>query len=337
MRKGLAVGMVALLVVVAVGCRKDFDFDADGKADLIYVDTENGAWYRLNPSPQAPTLLADGHGPWAAGDYDGDGIWEPGAAAGSTWWSQTAGTQTLTRPPEDRAHQAYVDMVPADYDGDGTTDPAFYQESTATWFIEGQAPVVFGTTASGTYANVYDQDYPVPADYDGDGKADLSTYNPATAAWRIRSSKTGLETSAVVGPPGALPVPADYDGNGKADRAVVGAGGNWVIEGQPNTTVFGPSLPIGGDGTTSWWPAVADYDGDGKADLAYAQFASQVNHAPTSWHIRESKSGLAQTYTIPGSASTSVHPVPAAMDFDLVISTARIVLAGKCAAPGSGC
>jgi len=335
MRKVVMVAVVALLVLVAVGCQKDYDFDEDGKADLIFLDGENADWYRLNPStgaPVPPTFLAAGHGPWAAGDYDGDHKWEPGAAAANNWWSLSGGDQVFNRPSNAGApFQSFVDMVPEDYDGDGKTDPAYYRESDALWVIKGQADVNFGTTRSNpSNVNLADQDYPVPGDYDGDGKADLSTYNPRTTAWRIRSSKTGLESSATIGQPVAFPVPADYDGNGTVDRAVMQGGGVWVVEGQTMNFTFGPSSPIGGDATGVWWPTVADYDGDKKADPSYVEFA-QTDHAPSYWHIRESKTGMSQTYVIPGSTLTGVHPRPAQSDFDLVLSTARIVYSGKCA------
>ena len=327
------VGMVAMLVVIAVACRKDFDFDGDGKADKYYVDTNVGDWYRLNPVPAAPTFIAAGHGPWAPGDYDGDGTWEPAAVGGSTWWSMTAGDQTWARPAG--ATQSDLDMVQADYDGDGKTDPAWYQESIATWFIKGHDPIQFGATATntGSGGSRNDQDYPVPADYDGDGKADLSTYNPRTAAWRIRSSKTGDESTSVIGTAGAWPAPADYDGDGKADRAVQSWSGVWTIEGQPSFT-FGP----GSTTTDLWYPTVADYDGDGKADASYVNFAnSSTGSLPSFWHFRSSKDLSTTDELIPASGTNGAHVVPAQMDFDIIVQTARFTLAVRCAYQPATC
>lgn len=332
MRKAGMVGVVALLVVLAVACRKDWDFDGNGKADKIYVDGAIGDWYRLNPAPAAPTFLAAGHGPWAAGDYDGDGKWEPAAVDGSTWWSQTAGTQTWA-PPDNTGGDAssqYIDIVPGDYDGDKRTDPAFYRERDATWFIMGRDPVQFGTVATdpnafGGYR--FDQDFPVPADYDGDGKTDLSTYNPRTAAWQVRSSKTGLDSSVVVGTPGAWPAPADYDGDGRDDRAVVSWQGEWTIEGQGSFT-FGP-----GAYSQAWYPTVADYDGDKKADASFVNLLTIGSDRESHWHFRSSQ-GPSFTETaelIPASATPGVHVYPAQMRYDLIVATSRWSLAVRCA------
>lgn len=329
MRKGVVVGVVALVVLVAVGCRKDFDFDADGKADKVYVTNENADWYQLNPSPDAPTLLAAGHGMHAPGDYDGDGRWEPAANGGSTWWSLTAGTQTVARPS---GSMSEITMAQADYDGDGTTDPAYYRETDATWHIDGQAPVQFGTVATHLSTNGLwgDQDYAVPADYDGDAKADLSTYNPRTATWRTRSSKTGLESSVVVGRVGAWPAPADYDGDGKADRATAGWDGVWVIDGQAPITFTVPSR--------NWWPAVADYDGDRKADIAWVDLDTDAAVTTASnWHIRSSQSGTTTLDVIPAASTPGAKSVPAAMDFDIIIQTARFNAAVQCHYNPSSC
>jgi len=80
--------------------------------------------------------------------------------------------------------------VPADYDGDGKSDPAVFRSATGAWFQlrSTTGPFGVGWGASG--------DVPVPADYDGDGKADPAVFRSATGAWFQLRSTTGRTPSA---------------------------------------------------------------------------------------------------------------------------------------------
>lgn len=165
--------------------------------------------------------------------------------------------------------------VPADYNGDGAVEPAWYRESDGTWFIMGQPSKKFGKgpTAlpeTGTLISENDYDFPVPDDYDGDGKADLSVFNPWTTLWTTENSTTGQTTMVPmwVNRTMAMPVPADYDGVGHAQRAVYGPQG-WGIEGRVDLDPFGAQI----DGVSdTGFPAPADYDNDGKVDLSYVDW-----------------------------------------------------------------
>ena len=151
--------------------------------------------------------------------------------------------------------------VPADYDGDGKTDPAVFRIGTREWMI--------GLSSNGStvrYAWGLGTDVPVPGDYDGDGKTDLAVFRPSTGTWYILQSSTSY-TTYVVQPWGLgtdVPVPGDYDGDGKTDLAVFRPStSTWYIL-YSSTGTFA-AIPWG---TAQDVVAPGDYDGDGKTDLA---------------------------------------------------------------------
>lgn len=117
--------------------------------------------------------------------------------------------------------------VSADYDGDGLSDPALYQESAGQWRV---------LLSSRLYADnvVYlgGPGYePVVGDYDGDGRYDPAVYLESTGEWFAMLSGSGYEpTTAILGGPGYYPVASDYDGDGLTDVAVYRSDtGHWVV------------------------------------------------------------------------------------------------------------
>ncbi|MFN2505226.1 MAG: IPT/TIG domain-containing protein, partial [Acidimicrobiales bacterium] len=147
--------------------------------------------------------------------------------------------------------------IPADYDGDGRADVAIFRAG--TWLIRNQPSVTFGTQPG---------DVPVPADYDGDGKVDIAVYRPSNGTWYIRNQATivfGTQS-------GDIPVPADYNGDRTTDLAVYRpSNGTWYVR-NISTTVFGT--------TPGDIPLPADYNGDGSADLAIYRRSNDT------WYIR---------------------------------------------------
>jgi outer membrane protein assembly factor BamB len=259
------------------------------------------------------------------GDYIGEGkaqmtVWRPidkGFPDNGVWYTRYPANQ----PANIRPFGAVTDVpVPADYDGDGLTDPAVWRPDTANvgdWFIEysGGRPT-YPPTQFGTVGDV-----PVPADYDGDGKADLAVWRPNDPAfqfhgmWYIQYSSGG--SSALVqwgeGQFGDVPVPADYDGDGKADIAVWRPGdGNWYIidssTGQRQNPT--PNLGIRGD-----MAVPADYDGDGKTDIAVWRPSDPSFQGHGMWRIQYSR-GQSPSPIQWGEGTLGDVPAPADYDGD---------------------
>ena len=70
--------------------------------------------------------------------------------------------------------------VPADYDGDGSTDLAVYHPASGDWLVRMSRDGVLWRQNWGWAAAT-----PVPADYDHDGQADPAVYDTATGWWYL--------------------------------------------------------------------------------------------------------------------------------------------------------
>jgi hypothetical protein len=306
-RVRLVAGLVVLLVVAAACEAVPGDFNADGKADQVYVTwtggTSDPAPVFVQPGQTTPLYTGEAGDIPVAGDYNGDLRWEPAVLRGTTWISSAEANPIDFDPVGMPAGPAATPAgrpttpptllpVPGDYDGTGRTVPAYYDQVDATWWIMGRSgSTQFGIPPAAGGNQAYD--VPVPGDYDGDGKTDIAVFRPSDGSFHYLSSKTGLEVvttpTVPAGDPAVLPVPANYDGLGHVQAAVSEMSGlNWYVAGDPGTFASFPMPPAPGD---EYLAAPADYAGskatptlfDGDTDAFWmAGQAEPPEHARTS-------------------------------------------------------
>lgn len=239
--------------------RPRFDFDGDNKDDF--------AVYRAGATPTAQSY------------------WHILLSSNNTYLGVQFGSG------EDR-------IVPADYNGDGTTDVAVWRPSTGTWYTSTNAAINYGAVQWGISGDI-----PLPGDFDGDGKSDYAVFRPSDGVWYIlRSSDNGF-VAQQFGTGADKPLLLDYDGDRKSDLAVlrtVGTDYFWHILQSSNNTEVVRQFGLLGDKAVP-----ADYDGDGKSNIAV--YRPDTNR----WYILNA----AATGSVEQQWGTS-GDVPAPGDFD---------------------
>jgi predicted outer membrane repeat protein len=263
------------------------DFESDGVSDMAYFHPATGMWGILQSSEDfsysSPRYYSWGASTdiLAAGDYDGDGLWDPavrtppagGQSAAYRILRSTTGYDfgsSLTIPA---GWPGLGDTpVPGDFNGDGFMEPGIWRGNTGVWII----PLSPTFTSYAFYSWGASGDKPIAADVDGDGQSDIGYWRPSTGVWGFLVSSMGYSYASPTffswGASTDTPVMADYDGDGLADPAVVippAGGQSKAYRILLSTLAYDPAqsmtVPAGWPGLNDT-PVPADRDGDGKAD-----------------------------------------------------------------------
>jgi hypothetical protein len=204
---------------------------------------------------------------WAVdGDYTGDEasdlvVASVNRSAGTTTFS----IKTLDGTTTDLTVAAAGDaLVPADYNGDGVTDPAVVwvrPDARLEWHIK-----INGTETTTLFGG--NGDRPFAADFDGDGSADLAVARLLSGRyfWFMQLSGGSTKSNWRFGSQGDNIFVTDIDGDQKAEIVLARTSGTamqWITRGIEDSSYV-----------TTEWGAVTDtplspmdFDGDGSADF----------------------------------------------------------------------
>ncbi|MCA1637505.1 MAG: FG-GAP-like repeat-containing protein [Acidobacteria bacterium] len=268
-----------------------FDFDGDGKSDIVVFRPSSGNWFILPSQTNAFYGFPFGQAgdQIAPSDYDGDGKTDVAvfrdvvAGAGDQGYFYILNSSDGSFRAVGFGTQGDLPMS-GDWDGDGKADLAVYRaglmaggQSYFYYRPSSQPTVNFHTIPLGTSG-----DKPLLGDFDGDGRLDPAVFRPSTASWIILKSSLNQITETTFGLPTDIPVPADYDGDGITNIAVFRpSNGFWYTSQNPQTNYGGIQFGANGD-----LPIPADYDGDGKADTAVFRPSNGA------WFLNRTTSGL---------------------------------------------
>jgi SpoIID/LytB domain protein len=165
----------------------------------------------------------------------------------------TAGAAAAPRPPAPAA--AALQALAGDWDGDGRSDPGWYDNGAVTVRVGGTAQRFrFGTRG----------DSVVVGDWDGDGKDGLAVFR--AGRWFLRNAlSTGVADREIsFGRAGDLPVAGHWSG-GAADGVGVVRGAVWHQRFTPTSGVADRWFTWSGAGAAGA-PVAGDWDGDGFDD-----------------------------------------------------------------------
>jgi glucose/arabinose dehydrogenase len=284
----------------APGVATRFDFNGDGRADILWRNNTTGDSYLY---PMNGTAIQAGEGylrmvadlNWkvaGVGDFDGDG------KADILWRNTSTGQNylyfmdgTTIKPGEGFirtvADQNWQVAGTGDFDGDGKDDILWRNAATGENYLYPMDGLSIKAT-EGSLRSVADLTWQVAGvgDFDGDGKADV--------LWRNSSSGQNylypMDGTAIKPSEGFIRTVADlnwkvagigdFDGDGTADivwrNAATGENYLYPMHGRTIKPTEGYLRTVA---DLAWQiVAMGDYDGDGKSDLLWRNSSTGQNY-----------------------------------------------------------
>jgi hypothetical protein len=268
---------VAQTINAAAAAAKPFDFNGDGKSDIVWRSGSDAVemWLMNGTTATAQgTILGGGSGYFVkhVADFDGDGkadiLWESAPGATSLWLmnglAHVGGADLLS------GGTGWAVKHVADFNGDGKSD-VLWEHTTngasSIWLFDGithTGGVDLIGPGSGWKVKFI-------ADFNGDGKKDLlwEHTSGATSIWIMDGIVHTTGVDLIGGGSGWKVVQVgDFNGDGKTDLIWEHTDGTttmWLMDGIVVTAGAGLVGPATGY-HVKW---VADFNGDGKSDLIW--------------------------------------------------------------------
>ncbi|MBF0507434.1 MAG: VCBS repeat-containing protein [Deltaproteobacteria bacterium] len=264
----------------------NFDFNGDGKADILWRSTDTGqVWmYLMNGMSIAfkGVIATVNDLNWqiqGIGDFNGDGeadiLWR-NTNTGQVWMLLMNGPAIASNGPVATVSDLNWQIQGiGDFNGDGKADILWRNTDT------GQVWILFmdGTTISsnGPVAALGDLSWQIQGigDFNGDGKADILWRNTNTGqAWMYLMDGTSIVSQGPVATLGDLSWQiqgiGDFNGDGKAGilwrNTNTGQVWMYLMDG----TSIASQGPVATPGGSNWTiQGIADFNGDGEADILW--------------------------------------------------------------------